>query len=224
MQQTAANLASQKPLNLPRLLLKLAVCIVGIGIISFSSAILYLIQLGSDPYQLLAVSVHLRLGISYGQANNLLNGAIILFMLLFKRRYIKLSLFLCLLVSGAFTDFFTGLLSPFVSAALPLVVRLALALASCILLAFGVYLYITPALGASPADSVGLILADITGQPYRIIRIGTDTTFALLGVLLGATLGVATIMTAFLTGPFIGVFQRLLDRKPWIQKLAEKSA
>lgn len=210
-----------QPLNAAGLFaFKLAACLIGIAIISMSGAIFYLLAMGSDPYQMLAISLHKKLAISYGQANNLLNGTVILLMVIFKRRYLKLSLFLCLLVSGFFADLFTALLSTTISAELPLPVKLLLALVGCTLLAFGVFLYITPQLGASPADSVGLIISDMTGVSYKLVRIGTDTFYALVGFLLGGPLGLVTILTVLLTGPLIGLFQTMFSSLPLITLLA----
>lgn len=198
---------------------RLIVCVVGIAIISLSSAVCYLTRLGSDPYQVLAVSLHLQLGISYGMANNLLNGSVILLMLLFKRRYLRLSLFLCLLISGTLVDLFTGLLTPVITPDVWLPIRVTLAVGGCVLLAFGVFLYISPDLGASPADSVGIILSDMTKIPYSTIRVGTDAFYALAGTLLGGPLGLVTVLSVILTGPCIGFFQRLWGKHHWITRL-----
>lgn len=200
---------------------KIAVCIFGISLTCVGVSIFYLLQMGSDPYQVLAVAIHQQLGITHGQANNLLNGMIILVMLLFKRNYIRPSLFLCLLTSGFFVDLFNGLLSNWIGDDMAFGIKLALSVSGCLIMAFGIYLYLAPNLGASPGDSLGLIVCEMCGKPYRMVRIAMDAAYTTAGVLLGGPIGITTVLGVVLTGPFIGVFQRLLEKTPLIKKLTD---
>ena len=131
-------------------------------------------------------------------------------LLFFARKYLKLSLLLAVFASGPMTDGMVALLEGALSPALPLWTRLALAVLSCLTLGLGVYLYLLPELGASPADSVGLVLSDLTRLPYRYTRWMTDGLYTLLGWMLGGVVGVNTLLTCLCTGPVIGLYERLL--------------
>jgi len=193
-----------------RLALRLLLSVGGIAITCVAVSMFYLMELGSDPYQVLCVALHRRLGITHGMANNLANGVIILLLVLFRRQYLKVSLFLSLLVSGFFVDFFNSMLAPFLNAGLPLPLRLCLIPVGCFLMGAGIYLYTAPDLGASPADSLGIWVADIVKQPYSLVRIGMDAAYTLLGWLLGGPIGITTVASVLLTGPCIGLTGRLL--------------
>ena len=64
-------------------------------------------------------------------------------------------------------------------------------------------LYITADLGVSTYDAISLHMADRKLGPYRLLRIGTDLMCVVAGFLMGATVGVCTVVTAFLLGPAI---------------------
>lgn len=187
-------------------------CCVGILLTCLTASVFYLINMGTDPYQVFAVAVHRQLGISYGQANMLLNTILILFFLFFKRRYINLAMFLSVFVGGFFLDAFNSVLSKFIASDLPIPVKLCLVFAGCINLALGSYLYLASDLGATPADGVGLFISERVGKPYRFIRIFTDIFYALIGVILGGTIGITTVIAVILTGPLIGMIQKFAKR------------
>lgn len=204
----------------PQMMMRLLVSTVGIAMTCFAVSIFYLTDLGSDPYQVLCISVHLLLGISHGTANTLLNGFIILFMLLFKRKYIKISVFLCLAVSGPMVDFFNFILTPVIGPWLPLWIRFILIPLGCFLMGAGIFVYTAPNLGASPADSLGIIAADSIGKPYHIVRIGMDAGYTFLGALLGGPVGLTTIFSILLTGPCMGFVKKHCENLPFFRALA----
>lgn len=193
-------------------LTRLAIAVIGIGIIALATSIFVLTNLGTDPYQVLCNAIHVRLLVTQGIANMIMNGLIILFILIFFRKYINIAMFLSLFLSGVFIDLFIRLLETFINESLSFYFRIALAFFACILLGLGVYLYTSPKLGASPADSLGLIISDLVKQPYSRVRIFTDITYALLGFILGGRVGITSILSVLLTGPAIGFFGKLLKK------------
>ncbi len=190
---------------------RLAISIFGIGIISLASALFFLTDLGADPYQVLCNAIHTQFSITIGMANMILNGAIVILILIFFRKHINISMFLSLILSGLFIDGYVALLDPIVNPYLHMVVKVVIVIFACILLSLGVYLYTAPSLGASPADSVGLIIAKLLKKPYSIIRIFTDVLYTATGFLLGGKVGITTIISVILTGVMIGIFDKFLN-------------
>lgn len=190
---------------------RLAISIFGIGIISLASALFFLTDLGADPYQVLCNAIHTQFSITIGMANMILNGAIVILILIFFRKHINISMFLSLILSGLFIDGYVALLDPIMNPYLHMVVKVVIVIFACILLSLGVYLYTAPSLGASPADSVGLIIAELLKKPYSIIRIFTDVLYTATGFLLGGKVGITTIISVILTGVMIGIFDKFLN-------------
>jgi uncharacterized protein len=80
---------------------------------------------------------------------------------------------------------------------------------SAVLLGFATALYIKTDFGAGPRDSFMLALARNTGLRVGIIRWGMEITVVVVGILLGGSFGVGTIIFAILIGPSVDFFFRL---------------
>ena len=198
-------------------LARLAVSIFGIAIISLASALFFLTDLGADPYQVLCNAIHIRFSVTLGMANIILNGIIVVLILIFFRKFINIAMVLSLLLSGLFIDGFVSIFGSFVNQSLPMAAKISIIVFACVLLGFGVYLYTAPALGASPADSVGLIIAKLINKPYSRVRIITDVFYTAVGFLLGGKVGITTIISVLLTGVTIGIFEKVLDNTKLIR-------
>lgn len=188
-------------------LMRAVVCWIGVTFTCIAASVFYLVGMGSDPYQVFVMALHRMLGITYGQANMILNCTIVCFFIIFQRRYINLAMVLSVFYSGTCIDIINTVLSAVIVPDLSVIVRALLSIFGCVILAFGCYLYISADLGASPPDGIGLFISEKTKIPYKRVRIGTDVLFLCIGVVLGGTAGFATAAAVVLTGPMIGLFQ-----------------
>ena len=84
-------------------------------------------------------------------------------------------------------------------------------MAGLVILSFGSSLYFVSNMGVSTYDSVALILSEKTKGPFAPIRIGCDLFCSVTGWLLGAVLGIGTVMSAFCMGPLISFFNRTIS-------------
>ena len=81
----------------------------------------------------------------------------------------------------------------------------------------GVSLYQSSELGASPYDSLALILDDRFPKiPYFWCRIAVDGTSTLLAFLLGGIVGWGTLACALCLGPFVHFFNKHIS-EPFCQ-------
>lgn len=60
--------------------------------------------------------------------------------------------------------------------------------------------------GTGPNDLVAVVISDKLHRKFSVIRILTDLTFVIVGFLLGGSIGVGTLICAFLVGPVAGFF------------------
>ena len=164
---------------------------------------------GTDPFTVLVTGLDNGLHLGYSIIFTALAAMLLVGVFLLKRRLIGLSTIFTLVGLGFFVEHsnqIATLLMPHPSLALR-IVELA---ASLVLLSLASALYYTADQGVSPYDAVALILSDRTGVPFRFCRIGTDSVCVLVGFILGATLGVGTILTALCMGPLVDLFNRHL--------------
>ena len=66
-------------------------------------------------------------------------------------------------------------------------------------------------MGVSTYDFIALTLAEATPVPFQYLRIGTDLICVLTGFVLGQTIGIGTVLTAFFMGPVIAFFNRTVS-------------
>ena len=75
-------------------------------------------------------------------------------------------------------------------------------------------MYISAGLGAGPRDSFNLALSSRTGWSIGFTRWLLETTVLGIGILLGGSFGVGTILAALLIGPAVGLGFRLFRLEP----------
>jgi len=77
-----------------------------------------------------------------------------------------------------------------------------------VIISFGSALYFTGDLGVSTYDAVALLMSEKKIAKFQYCRIGTDLVCTVTGYLLGATVGIGTLITAVLMGPIIAYFNK----------------
>lgn len=175
---------------------------IGLGSLQMSA-------FGISAWGSLALGVGGILGLSLGTTLVLINCVAIVLMFWRKRKLIGIGTIIGSFLIGYVADFliFAYGLVEFDSSSL--ITRIVLMVAGIVLMALGASLSITAALGVSAYDGVSLVaFADIREKiQYRWVRVLVDITSVTLGILLGAIVGVATVLVAAFTGPLISFFK-----------------
>ncbi len=107
---------------------------------------------------------------------------------------------------GPIIDFFTLLLGPLFTGEISLVIRIAVNFLGCVILAFGMTIVIKSEAGTGPNDLVAVVLSDKLKKPFGIVRVIVDLLFTGIGFALGGTVGIGTLICAFLVGPVANFF------------------
>lgn len=95
----------------------------------------------------------------------------------------------------------------------PMWMRAAMATLGIVLNATATAMYVGAGLGPGPRDGLMTGLHRRTGWSIRVVRTGIEVTVVLIGVLLGGTLGIATVAYALVVGPLV---QPML---PWFTRI-----
>lgn len=110
---------------------------------------------------------------------------------------------------GPIIDFFTWILSPLVANGVGLILRVIINCLGCVILAYGMTIVIKSEAGTGPNDLVAIVISDKTHKKFSVIRVTVDLCFAVLGFVMGGTIGIGTLICAFIVGPVAGVFMPL---------------
>lgn len=197
-------------------LLLAGLCVAHLGVTLFLQS-----ALGSDPFNVFVQGLFRGIpwpafaAMTHGRTHLLVSLVILLVLLAVDRSYVGIGTVLCMALGGPIIDVYTLWLSPVIHGGLPLPLRLALLVAGCVILAFGMTIVIRSRAGTGPNDLVAVVLSDKLRKPFGPVRIGVDLTFALVGLALGGVVGLGTVICAFLVGPaaqlFFPISQRLCE-------------
>ncbi|MGX7183263.1 YczE/YyaS/YitT family protein [Enterococcus pallens] len=191
--------------------------ITGVMIISVGIAWMRFSSFGTDPFVTMNIGIVQSLSLPFGTIQMIMNLIFLLFMLRFSKRSIHLGTALGIFLVGYLSDFVLSLLT-----LLPLnmyfrIFAMCIGLLCCTL---GVAIYMRADLGISPYDAAAKIIEEQskTKLKYREIRVLTDLGCVTVGFLLGAPIGIGTVLTAFFTGPLINFFSEKIEQIISIKK------
>ena len=188
-------------------LLLIGLCIAHLGVTLFLQT-----ELGSDPFNVFVQGLFRALpwpawaAMTHGRVHLLVSLLILLVLLMADRSYVGVGTVLCMALGGPIIDVYTLWLAPVIHGGLPLLWRLGLLVAGCLILAFGMTIVIRSQAGTGPNDLVGVVLSDKLKKPFGPVRVAVDCAFAGIGLALGGVLGIGTVVCAFLVGPAAQLF------------------
>ena len=180
------------------------------GLFLYGAAIYMMIQanLGLSPWETLSAGLALLTGMSFGDMT-VLSGLVILIIDIYLKEPIGFGTFFNTILIGKSVDLIAWFdpLPKLDSYAL----GIPLLLVSQVVAVFAIYLYISAGLGCGPRDSLMVGIGKrLSKTPIGIVRSGLEGTVLLVGWLLGAKVGLGTIVSVFGIGIIMEYFFRLL--------------
>jgi uncharacterized membrane protein YczE len=161
-------------------------------------------ELGLPPWDVLHQGLSERLGVSFGVANVIVSLAVLVLVWLLRAR-IGLGTVLNATLIGSFVVVLSQVESVDGLSEEPLGVRIALVALALAFFGIGSALYIAPALGAGPRDSLMLVTSSRLGVRIGAARAGVEIAALLVGFALGGTVGIGTLVFAAGIGPAVEV-------------------
>lgn len=191
--------------------LRLIILFIGLVIAHLGVTLFLLTDLGADPFNVFVQGIfrtlqHVIEKWTHGYTHVTICVLIILVLLFVDKSYIKIGTLVCMVCGGPIIDFFTQLLENTIHSGNPFSMRILTLAAGCVVLAFGMTLVIKSDAGTGPNDLVAIVISDKLSKPFGRIRILVDLSFVVIGFFLGGSVGIGTIISAFLVGPIAGIF------------------
>ncbi|SFU55323.1 YczE/YyaS/YitT family protein [Butyrivibrio sp. INlla21] len=205
-------------------IIRIILLMIGLIIAHLGVTLFLLVDLGSDPFNVLIQGIFRRLdsiglipGLTHGRVHVAISLLIIFILLAVDRSYIKIGTLLCMIFGGPIIDFISLVLSPIIGKVSALPIRIIILALGCIILAFGMTIVIKSDAGTGPNDLVAVVVSDKTKKKFSIMRIIVDSLFVIVGWLLDGTFGIGTLICAALVGPVAGFFM------PFSEKICSKA-
>ena len=190
---------------------RVALACVGLAIFAVGIVLNLRANLGLAPWQALHYALTLHTPVTFGQASQVV-GAVMLVVS-----------WLCGVGPGLATLLNTALVGPFTDGLLlldlipamePDLGGVAMLLLSLVVSGLGIAAYIKAGLGAGPRDSFMLALMRLSGRGPAPVRIAIEVGATVVGWLLGAPIGVGTLLFAVGLGPAVGFWFKALGVRP----------
>lgn len=173
----------------------LAMNVLGIAIALFLKN-----GLGADSIGLLCDGLQKMFQISFGTASLLYNLLMILLALLFARNKLGMGTIVYAVFTGYFTDFYYSSMSGIELINNAFALRLCIFAFAQICLSLGFAILIQCDLGMSALDALLQRVEEKTFLSYRILKTIIDFSFVGIGIILGGTFGIGTILSIIMTG------------------------
>ena len=194
-------------MNMKQFSLKTLVVILGTLMMAIGINLLIISGQGVDPLSTFLDGVTKHIPMELGTMIAIFNAIVLVIIFFIERRHIGLGSFINGIVTGIFSNMLMAAMQPL--NALPTIV---LVLFGTLVFSFGIALYMNAMLGLGTIEATMLILTVRTGISATKIRTAMDLGFIIGGILLGATFGYGTIVSAVFNGKLIGIFTNLINK------------
>jgi uncharacterized membrane protein YczE len=200
-----ANLGPVDQLKAGRLPERLLRLLAGLWLYGLAIALMIEGALGASPWDVFHLGVSLHAPLSLGVVM-VLAAFVVLLAWIPLRQMPGLGTVANTLLLGPFADLSLAL----IDAPQGLAMQCAYVLGGVVACAFATALYVGAQLGPGPRDGLMTGLARRTGWSIRSVRTAIEITVLAIGILLGGTVGLGTVVFAFGVGPLTQVFLRYL--------------
>lgn len=196
---------------------KIVTLMIGLTIAHLGCTLFILSNLGNDPYNVLIQGLFRTISgatglsfLTHGRVHVAICVIIVLVLLVVDKSYIKIGTLLCMIFGGPIIDVFTVLLQNIITD--NMIVRVVAMALGCVILAFGMTIVIKSDCGTGPNDLVAVVISDKIRKNFGVIRIIVDVIFVAVGFLLSGTVGIGTLVCAFLVGPVANIFMPVNEK------------
>ena len=174
-------------IRLPKLMFGFLIIAIGITLTLYA-------DMGLNPWGTFHQGVSEIAGIKFGAVSQL-TGLVIIIISLFIKLYPGVGTILNMYFIGYFVD----LIDQFnlIPHSYSMSTRIIYLLVGTFLFNYGVYYYLSCELGAGPRDGLLVGLVKITGLSVSIMRPIIEVTIVVIGILLGGSYGIGTLLNAF---------------------------
>ncbi|WP_194398232.1 YczE/YyaS/YitT family protein [Microbacterium atlanticum] len=182
--------------------------IVGLFLYGAGCALTVRAGLGVDPWTVFAEGLSVRTGIGIGWITNIVGFFVLLLWIPLRQRP-GVGTVANILLVGTSMQLVLGVV-PEISG---LAAQLATLLGGILIVALASGLYIGARFGPGPRDGLMTGLNSRLGWPIWVCRATVELSVLAIGWLLGGTVGIGTVLFAFLIGPLVHVALPLLDTR-----------
>ena len=193
---------------------RVLICFTGLALCGLACALgVKAGDVGTNAWNTLALGIQNKTSLSFGTASFVVSLTIVIIDLLGKGR-LGFGSLLNVIFVAYFSDFWLGHLE-FLPTADNMALGLVYTLAGQFLMAFATLLYMIPALGCGPRDTLMVLLGKkVPKVPIGAVRFCIETAALGVGLLLGAPFGLGTVLIMALQASIFQLACRVTNIEP----------
>ena len=199
--------SSETPLNFKPRFITLFFLVIGLWIFGTGEAILIGAGIGVSPWTVLAQGITEQTNFTVGMSTFIV-GVLVLFFWIPLREMPGIGTILNIILISMSID----VMAPFIPDQTELFPAIIQSSVGIILVGIGSAFYLTANLGPGPRDGWMTGIQKRTNWPIGRVRVGIEILVLSLGVLLGGTFGIGTIMFAVGIGPILAVCLGVVEK------------
>ena len=170
-----------------------------IGFILCSSSTVFMLNsnLGLSPWDVFHQGISNVTGITIGQAN-IITGVIFVVVGMFCGQKLGIGTILNMVLIGQFVDWIMYL--DIIPKSNNIVTGIIMMIIGMLTMGYGCYLYISCRWGCGPRDGVMGVLSKTLNKNIKYVRAGMEIIVLIIGIFLGGTMGLGTVISAIFLG------------------------
>lgn len=189
-----------------KIIKKIFICLLGCIMLGGGMGCLVKVGLGSDSLTCFYEGLSKQINISVGTVSLLINLLFCIIVFFLDKKKIGVSTFLFMIFGKYPIDFFCEhFFTPN-----NIIVAILLDIVICFIVGVGCAVIIAADLGVTAYDSLTLSTSEVLKKNYVIVRYVFDGAFLIAGIILGGTIGIATIIALIEIGPVFNWAKKLL--------------
>ena len=200
---------------------RIIICFLAVFGMGFFLSFLMLCGLGTDPCSFMNKSISLRIGMTFGTWQLIINAVMFAIVILWDRSSLGFGTIFNMVLVGYYVDFFDWVWSKTIPPHIftDTATKWPVFLAALLCFIFSAAVYINSDMGVAPYDALPKIITEkVTGRfpkfPKMLIRMAWDFSAILVGYLAGGVPVVGIVLMAVFLGPAISFVGRLFfDKK-----------
>ncbi len=190
--------------------------LISVFFMGFTLSILKLVNLGTDPFSYMNLSISARFGIGFGNWQMALNIILFIPVILWGRKQIGIGTVLNMVLVGYTVDFCLWLweISGFETLFDSMVFRLLIMIPALAAFIVSASVYMSTDLGTAPYDALPFMISQkLPSVPFQYIRVGWDFTAVLIGFIFSGSVGVVTILMSLFLGQTVSLVAKKMPRR-----------
>lgn len=208
-----------KNIDYKTILIKSLKVILGLLVTGIGTAFMYIVNWGSAPAATIGDGVHVFTGLSYGVAGIVVNVFFLIVLFFLDKKLINFGTILATFFLGVFIDIGVWIITPLHIEMMGTAMKAVFLVIGCLLTAVGLGYYVGVNFGIGAIDGLSVAINKKTNISFSICRWSIDIILMIVGIALGASWGVGTIVSIVVTAP---IMQFIINRTGEAAKAAKE--